>query len=128
MDRGLAEALSAAAGRAALPTGVDADGIGRYNQAAEAAVYFCCLEALQNAAKHAGPGAEAMIAVREDEGALLFEVSDNGAGFDLATGAHHGHGFVNMRDRVGAIGGSINVESSPGHGTKIIGRIPLAST
>jgi signal transduction histidine kinase len=128
MDRGLAEALSAAAGRAALPTGVEADGIGRYNQAAEAAVYFCCLEALQNAAKHAGPGAEAMITVREDEGALLFEVSDNGAGFDLATGAHHGHGFVNMRDRVGAIGGSINVESSPGHGTKIIGRIPLAST
>jgi signal transduction histidine kinase len=128
MDRGLAEALSAAAGRAALPTGVDADGIGRYNQAAEAAVYFCCLEALQNAAKHAGPGAEAMITVREDEGALLFEVSDDGAGFDLATGAHHGHGFVNMRDRVGAIGGSITVESSPGHGTKIIGRIPLAST
>ncbi len=125
MDRGLGEALSAAAGRAALPTGVEADGIGRYSQAAEAAVYFCCLEALQNAAKHAGEGSEAMITVREDEGALLFEVSDNGAGFDLATGAHEGHGFVNMRDRVGAIGGSINVESSPGHGTRIIGRIPL---
>jgi signal transduction histidine kinase len=127
MDRGLAEALSAAAGRAALPTGVDADGIGRYSQAAEAAVYFCCLEALQNAAKHAGAGAQAMITVREDEGALLFEVSDDGAGFDLRTGAHEGHGFVNMRDRVGAIGGSINVESAPGHGTKIIGRIPLSS-
>jgi signal transduction histidine kinase len=127
MDRGLAEALSAAAGRAALPTGVEADGVGRYNQAAEAAVYFCCLEALQNAAKHAGPGSQAMITVREDEGALLFEVSDDGAGFDLGTGAHHGHGFVNMRDRVGAIGGSINVESSPGHGTKIIGRIPLTA-
>ncbi|MFI5054308.1 MAG: histidine kinase, partial [Acidimicrobiia bacterium] len=81
MDRGLAEALSAASGRAALPTGVEADGIGRYSPAAEAAVYFCCLEALQNAAKHAGPGAQAMITVREDEGALLFEVSDDGAGF-----------------------------------------------
>jgi len=125
MDRGLTEALSAAAGRAALPTGVDADGVGRYSQAAEAAVYFCCLEALQNAAKHAGPGAQAMITVREDEGALLFEVSDDGAGFDLSTGAHLGHGFVNMRDRVGAIGGSITVESAPGEGTRITGRIPL---
>ena len=126
MDRGLAEALSAAAGRAALPTGVEADGIGRYPQPVEAAVYFCCLEALQNAAKHAGDGAQAMITVREDEGALLFEVRDDGAGFDLATGAHEGHGFVNMGDRVGAIGGTISVESAPGQGTAIRGRIPLA--
>ena len=88
-------------------------------------MYFCCLEALQNAAKHAGDGAQAMITVREDEHALLFEVRDDGAGFDLATGAHHGHGFVNMSDRVGAIGGSISVESSPGRGTAIRGRIPL---
>ena len=88
-------------GRAALPTGVEAEGIGRYPQQVEAAVYFCCLEALQNAAKHAGDGAEAMITVWEDEGALLFEVRDNGAGFDLASGAHEGHGFVNMSDRVG---------------------------
>ena len=126
MDRGLGEALSAAAGRAAIPTGVEAEGVTRYSQAVEAAVYFCCLEALQNAAKHAGDGAQAMITVREDEGALLFEVRDNGAGFDLGTGAHEGHGFVNMRDRVGAIGGSITVESSPGHGTAIMGRLPLA--
>jgi signal transduction histidine kinase len=125
MDRGLAEALSAAAGRAALPTGVEAEGIGRYPQALEAAVYFCCLEALQNAAKHAGPGAQAMITVREDEGALLFDVHDDGAGFDLASGAAQGHGFVNMDDRVGAIGGSIQVESAPGLGTTIRGRIPL---
>ena len=113
-------------GRAALPTGVEAEGIGRYPQQVEAAVYFCCLEALQNAAKHAGDGAEAMITVWEDEGALLFEVRDDGAGFDLATGAHDGHGFVNMGDRVGAIGGNISVESAPGQGTAIRGRIPLA--
>ncbi len=125
MDRGLQEALSAAAARAALPTAVVADGIGRYSPAIEAAVYFCCLEALQNAAKHAGEGAEAKITVHEEEGALLFVVSDDGAGFDLASGAQGGHGFVNMSDRVGAIGGSIVVESAPGEGTRINGRLPL---
>jgi signal transduction histidine kinase len=124
MDRGLTEALSAAAGRAALPTGVEADGLGRYPQAVEAAVYFCCLEALQNAAKHAGPDAQAMITVREDEGALLFEVRDDGAGFDVTAGGQ-GHGFVNMSDRVGAIGGTITVESASHQGTAIRGRIPL---
>ncbi len=126
MDRGLTEALSAAGGRAALPTDVEADGVGRFPQAVEAAVYFCCLEALQNAAKHAGPGASATITVREDEGALLFEVRDDGAGFDRSGGAARGHGFVNMSDRVGAIGGSIQVDSAPGRGTAIRGRIPLA--
>jgi signal transduction histidine kinase len=125
MDRGLAEALSAAAGRAGLPTGVEADGIGRYPQLVEAAVYFCCLEALQNAAKHAGDGAQAMVTVREVEGALQFEVRDDGIGFDVGSRARDGHGFVNMADRVGAIGGTISVESTPGKGTSIIGRIPL---
>jgi signal transduction histidine kinase len=126
MDRGLGEALSAAAARSPLPTGVEAEGIGRYPQAVEAAVYFCCLEALQNAAKHAGDGAEAMVVVREDAGGLVFEVRDDGAGFDLTGGAGGGHGFVNMGDRVGAIGGTIAVESAPARGTVIRGRIPLA--
>ena len=88
-------------------------------------MYFCVLEALQNAGKHAGPGATAKVTVHEDEGALLFEVADNGAGFDLATPAVRGHGFVNMSDRVGAIGGSVTVDSAPGRGTKISARIPL---
>jgi signal transduction histidine kinase len=125
MDRGLPDALRAAAGRAALPTSVEAEGIGRYPQQVEAAVYFCCLEALQNAGKHAGEGAEATVTLREVEGALVFEVADDGAGFALESGAHHGHGFVNMSDRVGAFGGSVTVDSAPGQGTKIAGRIPL---
>jgi signal transduction histidine kinase len=125
MDRGLPDALRAAAGRAALPTSVEAEGIGRYPQQVEAAVYFCCLEALQNAGKHAGEGADAMVTLREVEGALTFEVADTGAGFALETGAHHGHGFVNMSDRVGAFGGSVTVDSAPGTGTRIQGRIPL---
>ncbi len=126
-ERGLAEALAAAAGRAALPTSVHTDDLGRYPQPTEAAVYFCVLEALQNAAKHAGDGAQATITVREDEGALLFEVADDGAGFDTTSGVLGGHGFVNMADRVGAIGGTVTVESASGAGTSVAGRIPLGA-
>ncbi len=107
MDRGLTEALSAAAGRAALPTDVEADGIGRYPQAVEAAVYFCCLEALQNAASTPGDGAQATITVREDEGALLVRGARRRRRVrPRPARARDGHGFVNMSDRVGAIGGT----------------------
>jgi signal transduction histidine kinase len=125
MDRGLVEALQAAAGRAALPTDVAAEELGRFTPEVEAAVYFCCMEALQNAGKHAGEGATATIKVWKEEGALLFEVADNGAGFDPASRPNLGAGFVNMSDRVGAIGGSLKVQSAPGKGTKISGRIPV---
>lgn len=126
MDRGLGAALSAACGRAAIPADVSCEGIGRYLPEVEAAVYFCCLEALQNAAKHAGPGATARIRVWEEADALLFEVSDDGVGFDSASPAASGHGFVNMGDRVGAIGGFFSLTAAPGKGTRISGRIPLA--
>jgi signal transduction histidine kinase len=91
-------------------------------------VYFCCLEALQNASKYAGDGATATVRVREDVGGstLVFEVSDDGAGFD-ATDTRSGVGITNMRDRVGAIGGSLRVESAAGEGATISGRIPLES-
>ena len=123
-DRGLAEALRAAGTRAALPTSVDADGVERYAPPVEAAVYFCCLEALQNAGKHAGEDASAAVRVWEEAGALLFEVRDDGAGFD-ARGNGRGAGFVNMSDRVGAVGGRLTVESTPGAGTVVAGQIPL---
>lgn len=126
VDRGLGEALSAAGGRSALPTMVEATGVGRFTPEIEAAVYFCCLEALQNASKHAGAGARGKIRVWQEEGGLLFEVSDDGAGFDMASRSRLGAGFVNMADRVGAIGGSLTVDSAPGKGTRIGGRIPLA--
>jgi signal transduction histidine kinase len=125
MDQGLPAALEAAAARAALPTTVDAAGIGRRSQELEAAVYFCCLEALQNAGKHAGDGAHATIRLREEEGKLLFEVADDGPGFDLASRAVKGHGFVNMSDRIGAIGGTLTVDSASGEGTRISGSVPL---
>ncbi|MDP9074881.1 MAG: histidine kinase [Actinomycetota bacterium] len=127
MDRGLGPALNAAAGRAAIPTDVVYEGGARYRPEVEAAVYFCCLEALQNAAKHAGPGATARIRVLEEADSLVFEVADDGVGFDPASQAASGHGFVNMGDRVGAIGGVFSLSSSIGQGTTIGGRIPLAT-
>lgn len=123
MDRGLTEALNAAAGRAALPTTVEAEDVGRYHPDVEAAVYFFSLEALQNAGKHAGEGAEATVRVWRDGGMLRFFVADTGAGFD----AHHftgGAGFTNLSDRLGAIGGSFKLDTAPGQGTKLEGWIP----
>jgi signal transduction histidine kinase len=122
-DSGIAEALRAAAGRSPLSVVVEADGIGRYPTEVEAAVYFCCLEALQNAGKHAS---DANVAVRlwEESGGLLFTVTDDGPGFD-ATHAVKGHGYTNMSDRLGAIGGAVRWESTPGHGAVVAGSIPL---
>jgi signal transduction histidine kinase len=96
----------------------------RYDPAVEAAVYFCCLEALSNAAKHAGEGARATVRVWEDDGDLRFEVADDGSGLDPARGGG-GAGLTNMRDRLGAIGGSLRIESVPGRGTIVGGAIPL---
>ena len=125
LDQGLAAALGSAAQRATIPTRVEAGPIGRYPADVEAAAYFCCMEALQNAMKHAGPEATVVVRAWEKDGALRFTVTDDGAGFDAAAKAA-GHGFVNMGDRLGAIGGSLRVESSPGGGTSVIGVLPLA--
>jgi signal transduction histidine kinase len=122
-DSGLGEALRAAANRSPLAAGVVSEGIGRYSPDIEAAVYFCCLEALQNAAKHA-PGAQVEIRVWEESGGLLFTVSDDGPGFDTDP-ASSGHGFVNMADRLGAIGGTVRWQSAAGRGAQVRGSIPL---
>lgn len=124
-DRGLAEALSAVAARAPVRTRLETVAIGRYPPPLEATVYFCCLEALQNAGKHAGRAATATLSVRETEGALLFEVSDDGAGFEPSR-SESGAGLANMTDRLGAIGGTLRIDSSPGRGTRIAGTIPLS--
>jgi signal transduction histidine kinase len=123
VDSGLVEALRAAANRNPLSVEVVAEGIGRYSSETEAAVYFCCLEALQNAAKHAP---EAFVEVRlwEESGGLLFSVSDDGPGFDVEK-AQRGHGYVNMADRLGAIGGTVRWESEVGKGSRVNGSVPL---
>jgi signal transduction histidine kinase len=123
VDSGLVEALRAAGSRNPLPVTIVADGVGRYPTETEAAVYFCCLEALQNAAKHA-PDARIEVRLWEESGGLLFTVSDDGPGFDPQK-AQRGHGYVNMADRLGAIGGTVRWESEIGKGSQVHGSVPL---
>ena len=124
-ERGLPEALATAATRCPLDTEVDVELDRRYPQEVETAVYFCILEALQNAGKHAGPEATVVIEVTGDDETVRFTVADDGAGFD-ATALGGGAGFVNMADRLGAIGGTLDVRSAPGAGTTISGSVPAA--
>ena len=120
---GLPEALRAAAARSPLDVSVTSENIGRYTPEIEAAVYFCCLEALQNAAKHA-PGSSVEVRLREEAGGLLFSVTDDGPGFDAAI-VTASHGFINMADRLGANGGTVRWLSAPGQGAQVLGTIPL---
>jgi signal transduction histidine kinase len=124
-DRGLGEALRTAATRSPLPCTVDVDLPGRYPEEVETAAYFCCLEAMQNAGKYAGDDATISVHITGDAESLRFDLSDNGAGFDMAT-VTMGHGFLNMQDRVGAIGGTLTLESAPGEGTTVRVEIPAA--
>ncbi len=124
VDAGLGEALVAAGRRGAVSTTVDCDGIGRYSPDTESAVYFCCLEALQNAGKHADGAGSIWIHLRESDRQLRFEVRDDGAGFSPASTVNGG-GLTNMHDRVAALGGRLSVISRPGAGTRVIGTVPL---
>lgn len=121
-SQGLVAALTAQARKAPVPASVAADGVGRYSQEVEAAIYFCVLEALQNVAKYAGAArAEVRLSVRGHD--LTFEVTDDGAGFDPGKKAY-GTGLQGMADRLHAHGGSLAVRSAPGAGTTIFGQVP----
>jgi len=122
-DRGLADALRAAAFSAPVRTVVDSDGIGRYDPSVETTVYFACIEALQNAIKHAH-GATGVWISLADDGRLAFTVRDDGVGF--AAGARSpGAGLTNMRDRVSALGGVLTIDTGRGQGTRIAGVVPV---
>ncbi len=123
-DAGAAEALNSAAMRAPLPVSVDAVGLRRYPAEVESAVYFCCLEALQNAVKHAECAQNVIIRIYDD-GRLRFEVTDDGDGFLLE--GSDGAGLTNMRDRIEAVGGVFGVESEIAVGTTVYGAIPLGA-
>lgn len=120
---GLQPALAAACRRLSPPARLDAARLHRYPPELEAAVYFCCVEALQNAAKHAGSAAPTQLRVWEEDGRLRFEARDSGRGFD--PGAGEGAGLANMRDRLGAAGGFLAVESRVGKGTVVRGEVPV---
>lgn len=118
-DKGLPDALAAQARRSAIPVEVQSDGVGRYPQDVESAVYFCTLEALNNVAKYA-EATSATVRLRLDDGRLTFTVTDDGIGFDPAT-TGYGTGLQGMADRIDAVGGTLEVRSTPGEGTQIIG-------
>jgi signal transduction histidine kinase len=96
---------------------------GRHPPEVEAAVYFCCLEALQNAAKYA-PDASGTIRLWEEGATLCFEVADDGPGFDPAT-VTPGQGLTNILDRIAAVGGKAKWESALGQGTRVSGSVPV---
>ncbi len=122
-DKGLEAALTAQARKSPVPVTVTGDGIGRYPQEVEAAVYFSVLEALQNVAKYA-EARHAEVRLGRDADALTFRVHDDGRGFETdATG--YGTGLQGMEDRLAALDGSLSVTSRPGDGTTVDGRVPV---
>jgi signal transduction histidine kinase len=123
-DKGLVAALESQARKATVPVEIRADGIGRYSQDIEAAVYFCVLEALQNVQKYA-EASRAVVRLHEDNNDLTFEVEDDGKGFDPAT-ARRGSGMTNMADRLDALEGELRV-ARHGSLTTVGGRLPIVS-
>lgn len=122
---GLMAALGTQAAKAAVPCEVVGE-VGRYGADVEAAAYFCCLEALQNVGKYAEASC-VRIELASDGGTLRFTIVDDGRGFDVSAAAA-GIGLTNMRDRVEALDGTLEIASVPGGGTRVQGRIPVPAT
>jgi signal transduction histidine kinase len=123
-DQGIGAALASVARSSAMPVEIRDGWLGRHSEAVETTVYFCCLEGLQNAAKHAGPGASATIHLSEAGGCVSFSVEDDGAGFD-PDDVDRGAVLTNLTDRVAAVGGTLQIDAGPGRGTRITGEIPV---
>ncbi len=123
-ERGLADGFRAFARTAPIAVHVVDRGAGRLSATVERAVYFCCTEAIQNASKHAGRGAEVTMTLDRRGSEVAFSVVDDGVGF-AAADATDGLGLVSMRDRIGGVGGELHIQSSPGHGTTVRGIVPV---
>jgi signal transduction histidine kinase len=124
-DKGLVAALESQTRRSVVPIQLNPDGAGRYPQEVEAAVYFSVLEALQNVTKYA-QASRAEVRLLQSDGALVFEVDDDGVGFDTSS-MGYGTGLQGISDRLAALDGRIEIRSSPGGGTVVTGTIPLGS-
>ena len=122
-EHGLTDAIEAIADRSRLPVVHDLRDVGRLPPEIEAAVYFCCVESIHNADKHAGATLLRLEVGRVDD-AIEFAVVDDGNGFDPEA-AREGTGLTNMHDRLGAVGGELSVRSTPGVGSEVRGRVPF---
>jgi signal transduction histidine kinase len=120
---GVGAALAAVTRGSAIPVRIRDAGLARHPEAIEMTVYFCCLECLQNAAKHAGPEAAVTIQLSENDGRVCFSVDDDGPGFD-PDAVKRGAGLTNLADRVAAVGGTLQIQTAPGRGTHITGNLP----
>jgi signal transduction histidine kinase len=124
-DKGLAAALEAQARKSTLPVTVDAPELGRFPQDVEAAIYFSCLEALQNVAKYA-EASHVTISLSRSNGRLFFSITDDGVGFD-PDATTYGTGLQGIADRIDALDGTFEIISSVGAGTIVNGSVPVAT-
>ena len=122
-DKGLPAALEAQARKSPVPVAVVAGDLGRFPQDIEAAIYFSCLEALQNVTKYA-EASHVEISLDRSNGRLSFAVTDDGVGFDPASESH-GSGLQGIADRLDALGGSFEIVSTVGVGTAVNGSVPV---
>ena len=122
-DNGLGDALRSVAREAPIAVDVIDEAIGRCAEPVENAIYFCALEAVQNTIKHAGADASVTLRISRDLGLLRFDFTDDGVGLDTSRRGD-GIGMTSMRDRIGAVGGELEVISSPGGGTTVRGAVP----
>jgi signal transduction histidine kinase len=125
-DQGLAAALEAQARKSSISVIVEAEGVDRLPQEVEAAVYFSVLEALQNTAKYAQASVARVRLEHAEGGSIRFTVSDDGRGFDTSRNGY-GTGLQGIADRLGALEGSLEVDSAPGRGTTVRGSIPVVA-
>jgi signal transduction histidine kinase len=123
-DLGLVDALEAFARNVPIPIDVTDRGIGRCSRPVEAAIYFCSTEAIQNAVKHAGDDVHIVTTLGRDPQHVEFTVADDGMGMKEPAGSE-GDGLIGMRDRIGAVGGTLEIISVPGRGTTVRGTVPL---
>jgi signal transduction histidine kinase len=124
-DVGVAHAIIDATRLSPIAVEIVDRGIGRFDPASEAAVYFCILEAVQNAAKHAGKNAHVTITLVRSADSVRFRVTDDGVGFQPGAEGSTGAGLTNMRDRIEALGGELAIASAPNGGTAIEAVVPL---
>lgn len=122
---GVAAALRSELRGLPTPVVVTDDGFGRYGSGTETALFFSCLEAVQNAVKHAG-ATDVHVSLADDGRELRFVVEDTGVGFDPDAPCE-GSGLRHVNDRIGALGGSVTVDAAPGQGCRVEGRLPVTA-